>query len=152
MAFRKLVLVTLLVAACGSVDHQKEAQGALDAGDADKAIQHAEEGLKAAGDDKAAAWRLEQIRLEALAKKGDAGKVAAELDRLHGAYPQQVTPALYLSLAQKVRAGGGAAPDVLAAADKKWPDDKTIDDAITEAAQQGDPAELERLRALGYIQ
>ncbi|MFZ5480871.1 MAG: hypothetical protein ACOZNI_29190 [Myxococcota bacterium] len=147
-------MIAFLLLACSSVDHQKEAQDALNGGDADKALQLAEEGLKSAGGDKAAAWRLEQVRLEALAKKGDGASLKGELERLHGAYPQQVTAPLYLKLASQLREGGGGATviDVLDAGKKKWPDDKAFDDAIAEAQQNADPAEVERLKALGYIQ
>jgi hypothetical protein len=151
------LLLPLLLAACGGKsadDYRADAQKALDGGDAAGAQTAAEEGLKSAGSDKAAAWRLEQIRLEALAKGGKGGQVAAELERLAAAYPQQVTAALYRAMADRVKVAGDrdSAIDILAAGDKRFPDDPAFKTAIEELKTTGvSPEEVEKLKALGYL-
>ena len=134
-------------------DQLKEAQAAV-ASDPAKAQQLAEEGLKNAGSDKATAWRLEQVRLEALAKGSKGAEVAKELERLAGTYPQQVTAALYRSLADKTKAAGdtSGAIDILAAGDVRFPADPTSKTAIEEIKGAGVSAEeVEKLKALGYL-
>jgi hypothetical protein len=145
----------MLAAGCGgksAVDYHREAQQALDAGDADRAMQLVAEGLPVAGDDRAVIWRLEQVRLEAMAKKGQGAEIVAELERLGGAYGPQITPALYRSLADKAGPAGGAVP-ILDAGLKKFPAEAAgFEEAIAKIQEGGDPAAMEQLRALGYIQ
>ena len=155
MSFRACLVVSILLAACNgknAANFQKEAQGALDAGDAEKALQLAADGLKTTGADKAAIWRLEQLRLEAMAQKGQGAEIVAELERLSGNFGQQVTPALFRSLADKAGPAGGAVP-ILDAGLKKFPAEAAeFESAIAKIQEAGDPAATEQLRALGYIQ
>lgn len=154
--FGALALALTLAGCAGksAADYQKEAQTALDGGEQDKALQLADEGLKVAGDDKAVAWRLEQVRLDAIAKGAGGGALVADLERLRAAYPAQVTPALYRSIADKLVAGDNksGAIDVLAAGDKTFPGDATFVTAINELNASGVSAEeVEKLKALGYL-
>lgn len=151
------LLALLLLVACGggSPDQKRaEAQAALDAGDAAKAQQLAEEALKSVGSDKAMAWRLESLRLEALAKAGKGADVAKELERLAAGYAAQVNAPLYRSLADRAKAAGDTtgAIDILAAGDKRFPSETTFKTAIEEIKNEGaSPEEVEKLKALGYL-
>ncbi len=154
-----LVLVCLLLAACEAslADREKEARAALDARDYAKARALSEAALAdaSAQADPATAWRLEQIRLDALAYGKQGAEVVASLERLAGRYPTQVTAALYRSLADRLKTAGdtSGAIDVLAAGDKRFPQEHEIFLKEIEALKQGglDPAQVERLKALGYL-
>lgn len=152
-----LLLLLVLTACQGSLaDKEKEARAALDARDFAKARQVSETALAgAASGDAATRWRLEQIRLDALANEKQGAEVASSLERLAGAYPTQVTPALYRSLADRLKAAGDTtgAIDVLAAGDKRFPQEHELFAKDIEALKQGnlDPAQVERLKALGYL-
>ncbi len=153
--FSSMLLFALLVG-CGksATDYQKDAQKALDGGDAAKATQLAEDGLKVSGDDKAVSWRLEQVHIDALAKGGRGSELPKELDRLKAAYPAQVTAQFYKALADKLgTAGDKAQIDVLDAGAKAFPTDPTFSDAITKikGSAGASPEEVERLKALGYL-
>lgn len=149
------LVLPLLLAACGQSPEEMraEAQKSLDAGDPAKAMQLADEAILAC-QDKAIVYRLEQIRLDALAKQGKGSDVAKELERLAGAYPEQVKAALYRALADKVKGGGDTpgAIDILAAGDKRFPEDPSFKQGIEEIKNAGvNPEEVEQLKALGYL-
>ena len=79
-------------------------------------------------------------------------EIVAELERLSGNFGQQVTPALFRSLADKAGPAGGAVP-ILDAGLKKFPAEAAeFESAIAKIQEAGDPAATEQLRALGYIQ
>lgn len=156
MNWQMLAMAAWLVACGGAsaTDLQAQAVAALNGGDAAAALALAEQGLAVAGDDKAATWRLEAVRLDALAKQGKGKDVAAGLDRLAAAdFAQQVTAALHVALADKAtEAGDGeGAVHILAAGDKRYPDDAAIDQALAKAQQGGGDAEKSALAALGYL-
>ena len=151
-------LLLLLLACNGSLaDREKEARAARDARDFPKARQIAETALAATtpGQDAAVAWRLEQIRLDALAAEKQGPEVVASLARLAGPYAAQVTPALYRSLADRLKTAGDTtgAIDVLAAGDARFPQEHEIFVKEIEALKKGnlDPAQVEKLKALGYL-
>lgn len=151
-------LALALLVACGGAsvaDRRQEAQAALDAGDYAKALELADATLKdpAAAKDATEAWRLEQLRLDALARSGKGAEVVATLQRLSGTHAAQVNAPLYRSLADKLRAAGDGkgAVDVLDAGFKKYPEDASFKAAIEEMSGSADPAEIERLKALGYL-
>ncbi len=152
---RGLALVLWLVACGASADDlQHEARAALDAGDAVKALALADQGLAAAGDDRAATWRLEAVKLDAMASQKLGADVATGLDRLAGAgFEGQVTAQLHVALANKVTAAGDAAAAmlVLSAGDKRFPDDAGINKALDAAAKGGGADVTDALKALGYI-
>jgi hypothetical protein len=156
-----ILILAALVVGCGgksAADYHKEARAALDGGNAAQAIKVADEGLAqgAVKQDAAAAWRLEQVRLEALAKTGKGSEVRKDLERLAGTYPTQVTAALYRSLADRAKDAGDTegAIDVLTAGDKRFPAEHTsFVEAIDALKSTGslDPAQVQRLKALGYL-
>jgi hypothetical protein len=155
-----LLVFAALITGCGgrsAADYHKDARAALDAGDAAAALRVAD-GL--ARDevkrDAAAAWRLEQVRLEALAKSGKGADVKRELERLAGTYSGQVSASLYRSLADKTKEGGDTegAIDVLTAGDKRFPaEHASFVEAIEALKSSGslDPAQVQRLKSLGYL-
>lgn len=159
---RRLVPVVCLLAvlaACGGslADQEKAARDALGARDWSGALRVADAALATseAKSQQAAAWRLEQIRLDALAGGAQGQQVVSSLERLAQAYPQQATSALYRALADKLRAAGDTpgAIDVLVAGDRRFPSDHAVFAEAIESLQKSglDPAEVERLKALGYL-
>ena len=153
-----LALVFLL--ACGgggpsTEDLQKGVEAAVQAKDYVGAVTKADEALKvdAVAKDPAKAWRFESMRLSALADGGKGADVMTALTRLSGAYDKQLTAALYQSLADKLRAAGDGegAVNVLDAGKKKFPADPSFEAAIEALKSSADPAEIERLKALGYL-
>ncbi len=156
-----MALFAAFLAACGgksAADYQSEARAALDAGDASKAIEvvTAALGQDAIKQDAAASLRLEQIRLEALARAGKGAEVKSELERVASAYPKNVNASLYRSLADRVKATGDAsgAIDILVAGDKRFPaEHASFQEAIDglKAAGAVDPDQVEKLRKLGYL-
>ncbi len=157
--FLRILPALLLVMGCEAslADREKEARQALDARDFAKARQLSEQALAApaAAQDKPTAWRIEQIRLESLANDKQSGEVVVSLERLTGTYPTQVTPALYRSLADKLKTAGDTtgAIDVLAAGHERFPAEHEAFVKDIDALKQGklDPAQIEKLKALGYL-
>jgi hypothetical protein len=151
--------IVLLAACAGSAaDSYDKARAALAAGKPADAVLAAEKGLARddAKQDPALAWRLEHVRLEALATSGKGAQVKAELERLAAQYPAQVTAALYRSLADQAKAGGDVpgAIDVLTAGDQRFPaEHASFVEAIDALKAEGslDPAQVQRLKALGYL-
>jgi hypothetical protein len=134
---------------------QKDVESAIQAKDYAGAVAKADAALKeeAVSKDPAKAWRFESMKLNALAEGGKGAEVKANLERLAGTYDKQVNASLYHSLADKVRTAGdgGGYADLLDAGVKKFPDDKTFQEAIDAMKNSADPAEVERLKALGYL-
>lgn len=155
------LLLVAFVWACGGksgADYHKEARAALDAGNTAEALRMADEGLAqdAVKRDAATAWRLEQVRLEALARSGKGADVKKELDRLAGTYAAQVNASLYRSLADKAKAAGDTAGaiDVLTAGDQRFPaEHASFVEAIEALKSSGslDPAQVQKLKSLGYL-
>jgi len=156
-----IVVLTAFLLGCqgkSPADYQKAAQAALDGRDPAQAIQLTEEALAqdSVRQDPAMAWRLEQVRLEALARNAKGTLVKTELERLAVAYPKQVNGSLYRSLADSAREGGdnAGAIDILTAGDERFPDEHTkFTEAIDELNKGGDldPAQVEKLKSLGYL-
>jgi predicted Zn-dependent protease len=101
-------------------------------------------------------WSLERIRLEALARDDQAAEARETLERLAAEYPSQANASLYLAIASYVRDAGNSsgAIDILVAGDKRFPEDSEKFKAqIQELHESGlmDPAEIERLRSIGYL-
>lgn len=152
-----LLLAAGLLTGCGSADPAAQAdaaQNALGSGDAAGARAQAEEGLKAGVADKNLAWRLERIRVEAIAKQGDSAEVLATVARLQPAHPQQCDAVFYAKLgAILVDAGQPVGAVELADAGiKQFPDRKTDFEALISSIQAGGDAEaLAKLKTLGYL-
>ena len=95
-------------------------------------------------------------RLEALARGKQAAEARETLERLATEYSGQANAALYLAIASYVRDAGdaGGAIDILVAGDERFPEEsEKFEAAIQELHQAGsmDPAEIERLKSLGYL-
>ena len=150
-----MTCILLLALACGksASDQLDAARQELDGGQFEPAIQDAGQGLQSNPDDKTE-WGLQLVLLEASARAGKATETKQKLEELATKHPDRVTPSLYSGSAQQLKdAGkGGDFIEVLDAGHKRFPDDPTISKMIREAAEAGDPAALERLKSLGYIQ
>ncbi|MDP2305895.1 MAG: hypothetical protein Q8P18_07685 [Pseudomonadota bacterium] len=161
-SFRPLVAALVLAAALSGCDTgpsaedlQKGVESAIAAKDYPGAVTKADEALKneAVGKDPAKAWRFESMRLQALADGGKGADVVTSLDRLRGAYDKQVTPALYRSLADKLKVAGDGegTVTVLDAGLKRFPEDPSFQAALDDLKNSVDPEEIEKLKALGYL-
>ena len=143
---------------CGekAADVKEAAQVALDAADYPTAVLQADKAIGLAGDDRAVVWQSQQIKLQALARSGDGALAPALLEQLAGSYAAQVKSPLYMSVASDLEKAGqrSAAIDVLDAGNKRFPDEsEKFLAAIQElsTSEDIDPAEIEKLRALGYL-
>ena len=153
------LLFSAFTAGCGggatAEDHQQMIEAALSVKDWNAAVAKADVALAdpAIGQDAAKAWRFESLRLTALAEGGKGAEVIASLSRLTGTNPAQMTPSLYRSMADKLKAGGDAqgAIEVLDAAIKAHPNDPSFQATIDTLKTSADPAEIEKLKALGYL-
>jgi hypothetical protein len=143
---------------CGPDPEQMkdEAQQALSVGDFSQAGEistRALEGVPAS--DKRLAWSLERIRLEALARDKQAAEARETLERLATEYPGQAGADLYLAIASYLKDAGDAAGaiDVLVAGDERFPEESEKFEAQIQELRAGglDPAEIERLKSLGYL-
>lgn len=154
---RAALILLALLAACGPKleDHENQARAALNGKDWAGAIAAADLALAHPDADAAAKWRAEQIKLDAMASDGQGTEVLTSLERLGATYAAQVTPALYRALADKVKTAGDTmgAIDILAAGDRKFPaEHENFVKAIEDLKAGGmDPAEIEKLKALGYL-
>ena len=158
-----LLLAGLVFTSCGGAsldDLKTSAKAALASGDPVAALDAVDAGLKQAkvdGADKATIWSFEDLRLQALAKAGNADETVKELDRLAGDYGTQVTPALYTKLTSYVMETDLlAAVSVLDAGAKKFTDDKAAFEALagslaTKATESGDTEAMAKLKELGYL-
>lgn len=152
-------IVLHLLVGCASGPDVAALQAGVDAAIAAKdygsAVSQADAALKLpeVTAEPARAWRFASARVNALAAGGKGGEVLANLEQLSGAYAAQVTASLYLSLADKVRAAGDGAgcANLLDAGLKKFPEEKAFQAKIEEMKSSVDSAEVERLKALGYL-
>ena len=150
-----LVLAAALYACGGSAPEQlREArQGLSEAAWAD-VVAAADAGLRAAPDPKTA-WGLELARLEAHARSGDGDAAIRELEELASLHPDRLPAAQYCATADQLHsAGNGAAAiQVLDLGSKRHPGDATLARLLLASrSADADPAELEMLRSLGYIE
>jgi predicted Zn-dependent protease len=147
------LLHLLLGCGVGAEERLESAQKNLQSGQYDPAIDDAGQGLQASPDDRTA-WGLELVILEASARSGKAAETAAKLEQLATKHPDRVTPSLFSGSAQQLEDAGKTAEaiEILDAGLKRFPDDPTLASEVEKAKQAGDPAALERLKSLGYIQ
>ena len=150
-----LLAAVSLLAACGASPEQQleKAREQLGSGAWGEAEAAAAAGL-AAGAEGTTAWRLELIALEAEARAKKTEAVLARLERLAGAWPQQVGGSLFVQTAGQLRDAGdpAGAIQVLDSGAKRFPEDADVAKAIDQAKAAGTAAELEQLRTLGYIE
>jgi hypothetical protein len=156
-----MAVCLLFSAACGGSDpatQADEAQAALSTGDYSDARDQAEAGLKAAGStDKNLAWKLERIRVEALARQGETAEVSSSLERLAQSFPTQCDASFYSKVGGYLaQAGEGeGALEVAHAGQQRFPDRKADFDALIEELKQtaasGDAELTAKLKSLGYL-
>ncbi len=149
------VLAAALCACGGSAaDHLRDArQGLSDAVYTD-VIADADAGLRADPDARTS-WGLELAKLEAHARSGHGEEALAQLENLARLHPERLPPSQYCATAYQLRvAGSGAAAvQVLDLGNRRHPGDPAIGRLIAASqSTNGDPAELEMLRSLGYIE
>lgn len=136
-------------------EHLAEARQQLADTAYEDAIAAADGGLEVADGDEKAAWGLQLVKLEALARSGRAEETKALLSDLAARYPERIPTSQYAATANQLdKAGQGpAAIEVLDLGMKQYPNDPMITKLIG-AQQSGDmdPAELEMLRTLGYVE
>ena len=141
-------------------EHLIEARAALAEAAYGEAAAAAEAGLRAAADgspgalDDAISWGLELAKLEAHARAGHGEEAKEQLTELARVHPNRVMASEYFATAQQLReAGAGtAAIEVLDMGAVLFPFEPVIGRMIEEASVAGDPAELELLRSLGYVE
>ncbi len=154
-----VVIASLCGCEMSRQDHLIEARAALADAAYDEAIAAAEVGLDAAAAesqdalDDATSWGLELLKLEAHARAGHGEQAKAQLAELARLHPNRVVASEYFATAQQLRGAdaGTAAIEVLDMGAILFPYEPVIGRMIEEASTGGDPAELELLRALGYI-
>jgi hypothetical protein len=141
-------------------DHLSEARAALADAAYDEALAAAESGLRAAATesqealDDATSWGLELAKLEAHARAGHGEEAKGQLTELARRHPNRVVASEYFATAQQLRGAdaGTAAIEVLDMGAILFPYEPVIGRMIEEASTGGDPAELELLRSLGYVE
>lgn len=153
-----LGLLFLIGCSPGVEEMKSEAQQALSVGNFAQARDVSSRALKQAPEsDKRLTWSLERIRLEALARSGDAEATRSTLERLSSEYPDQSNAALYLAIATYLKDtgpdGASGALDILIDGDQRFPEQSEKFKALIQEIQAGglDPAEIERLKSLGYL-
>jgi hypothetical protein len=153
-----IALAVGLLTACGenAAGLKEAAQAALDGGDTATALLKADAALAAAGGDRALSWQIQQIRLQARARGGDGEGAKSLLQELAGANKDLVRSSLYVSVANDLKKAQqtSAAIDVLHAGDLAFPaEHETFVAAIQDLqkTEELDPAEIERLKSLGYL-
>jgi len=154
------VIATLCGCEMSRQDHLSEARAALADAAYDEALAAAESGLRAAAAesqevlDDATSWGLELAKLEAHARAGHGEEAKEQLTELARRYPNRVVASEYFATAQQLRGAdaGTAAIEVLDMGAILFPYEPVIGRMIEEASTGGDPAELELLRSLGYVE
>src|SRR5262249_49416630 len=107
--------------------------------------------------DAVTSWGLEVVKLESLARSGQGEATLAQLQRLTGAWPDNMMADQFAATADQLRAAGqgAAAIQALDQGLKRFPQDPAllaqIEQAKKKAGSEPDSAEVERLRTLGYI-
>ena len=165
MTRRLAILALALLAGCGGKDPVAtagQADEALRKGDAVSAQKLAEEGLALpnVAADNGTAWRLERVRLEALAVQGQASTVLTEIERVGKTYaaPNQVNAAFYAKVARELVDAQKLIEslDLIEAGKKKFPKevdkyDSLIEELKARAESGGDNALTNKLAQLGYV-
>ena len=154
------VIATLCGCEMSRQDHLIEARAALADAAYDDAAAAAEAGLRlaAAGAqdvlDDATSWGLELAKLEAYARAGHGEEAKAQLARLAELHPNRVEASEYFATAHQLRGAGAgtAAIEVLDRGAILFPYEPVIGRMIEVSGESGDPAELELLRSLGYVE
>jgi len=141
-------------------DHLAEARSAMADAAYAEAATAADVGLRVAREhaqdvlDDATSWGLELVKLEACARAGLGEEAKRQLSELANRYPNRVAASEYFATAHQLRGAGAgtAAIEVLDMGAILFPYEPVIGRMIEEASTGGDPAELELLRSLGYVE
>jgi tetratricopeptide (TPR) repeat protein len=147
----------LIVAICGCErppqEYLADARGDLADTVYDDAIAAADAGLLA-DPDAATTWGLELVKLEAHARAGHAQEAKDQLERLASLHPNRVPASEYSATAYQLKSAGekAAAIQVLDMGASVFPYDPVIGRMIEQSKTGSDPAELEMLRSLGYVE
>jgi len=155
-------LALCLLAACGGAtpkELSKQADDALRGGDPAKAEKLADQGLQAmkgADTDRATAWTLERVRLEALASQGEKTKLLEGLSTASVAYPDQVKADFYAKLGRELADAGKPVEslELVEVGKKKFPDMAAAFDGLIKELKNkaaGDDALTAKLKQLGYL-
>ncbi len=155
------VLVLSILAACGGktpADCCTAADEALDKGNYAEAQARAQEGLDLHGTDAGTNWKLEKIRLQALAGNGEGALVVAGLGAASAKYPGMVDDQLYATLGMALADAGKLveAIELVELGKQAFPEKvKSFDGLVASikkaATEGGDNAAVERLKQLGYL-
>jgi hypothetical protein len=140
-------------------DHLIAARSALADAAYDEGIAAAEAGLRVSAAqaqdvlDDATSWGLELAKLEAYARAGHGEGAKQQLTQLASLHPNRVAASEYFATAHQLRGAGAgtAAIEVLDMGAILFPYEPVIGRMIEQSSVSGAPAELELLRALGYI-
>ncbi len=135
-------------------EHLVDARSDLADSAYDDAIAAAQDGL-AAGGEATTVWGLELVLLEAHARAGHGLQTKELLIRLGADYPDFIPATEYTATAHQLKTAGDGptAIEVLDLGAKRYPDSPIIAKMLGDSASAGsDPAELEMLRSLGYIE
>jgi hypothetical protein len=136
-----------------SFDHLAEArQGLSDVAYAD-AIASADAGLQS-GPNEVTRWGLELVKLEALARGGYGEETKAQLTKLIELDANRIPASEFFATAHQLKTAGESvvAIEVLDQGKTYFPYDVVIQRMIEQSGVSADPAELEMLRSLGYIE
>jgi hypothetical protein len=145
-----------LAAGCGGSAQDQLAAARAELGDAayDAALAAADAGLRAAPDP-VTTWGLELVKLEAQARAGQGEAAWAQLDRLAAEHPERVPATQYAATADQLRSAGErtSAIRVLDLGLRHHPEDAALASLIhASQSAEVEPAELEMLRSLGYVE
>jgi hypothetical protein len=150
-----LVLAATLCACGGSaLEHLQDARQGLSEAAWTDVLAAADAGLRADPDERTS-WGLALAQLEAHARLGQGAEALALIGELATQHPDRVPPTQYCATADQLRsAGNGAAAiQVLDLGGRQHPRDPLIGRLIASSQSAGaDPAELEMLKSLGYIE
>lgn len=110
------------------------------------------------GADASRVFRVEKLRVSALARQGKGDAATAELERLAGSYATQVNAKLYNQIGSYVEEAGNLleAVSVYDAGVKRFPANAAdfkprIAQLKDRAEQAGDPETIAKLKSLGYL-
>ncbi len=147
----------LIVSICGCEKAPQEylADARVDLADTvyDDAVAAAEAGLLA-NPDATTSWGLELVKLEAHARAGHTKEAKDQLEKLANLHPNRVPASEYSATAYQLKSAGegAAAIEVLDMGASVFPYDPVIGRMIEQSKIGSDPAELEMLRSLGYVE
>jgi len=159
------LLLTVLLTACGAGgsldDDIAGLQASLDAKDFAAVVSGADAVLdrcKADGADASRSWRVESMRIKALARSGQGTETAEKLEAAADAYEGKVSAKLYAQMGNYCMEAddNSGAIAVLDVGMKRFPDNAAalnaqIDALKAKAAASGDSETLKQLEQLGYL-